>query len=93
MPNELNLNTKVEVLVVTIEDKTYNIPLATSLPLKKAKGLMRLTSKSAEEQFDAFVEFFKEYIDADVVDNLPISALSELAKAWNGANGDSLGES
>lgn len=93
MPNELNLNTNVEVLVVTIEDKTYKIPLAKSLPLKKAKGLMKLTSKSTEEQFDAFVEFFKEYIDADVVDNLPISALTELAKAWNKANGDELGES
>ena len=54
---------------------------------------MKLTSKSTEEQFDAFVEFFKEYIDADVVDNLPISALTELAKAWNKANGDELGES
>ena len=93
MPNELNLNTNVEVLIVTIGDKKYNIPLARSLPLKKAKGLMKLTSKSTEEQFDAFVEFFKEYIDAEVVDNLPISALTELAKAWNSANGDELGES
>lgn len=93
MPDELNLNTKVEVLIVTIGDNTYKIPLAKSLPLKKAKGLMKLTSKSTEEQFDAFVEFFKEYIDADVVDNLPISALTELAKAWNSANGETLGES
>lgn len=93
MPNELNLNTNVEVLVVTIGDKTYKIPLAKFLPLKKAKGLMKLTSKSTEEQFDAFVEFFKEYIDADVVDDLPISALTELAKAWNSANGETLGES
>ena len=51
-----------EVLAVQIKDKTYKIPLATSLPYKKIKSLMKLAKQDGEEQLDAFVEFFKEYI-------------------------------
>lgn len=97
MPNELNLNNKIEVLRVKISDKSYDVPLATSLPYKKVKSLMGLTKKKEEEQMDAFVEFFKDFIDPDVVDNLPMSALTELAKAWSTASetdgGESLGKS
>ena len=42
MPKELNLKGNVEVLVVNIGDKTFKIPLATSLPYKKAKTLVKL---------------------------------------------------
>ena len=43
MPKELNLNnTTKEVLVVKIGDKEYSVPLATSLPFKKAKELIKL---------------------------------------------------
>lgn len=93
MPNELNLTNKVEVLKVTIGEKTYSIPLATSLPYKKVKALIKLSKEKPEEQVDAFVEFFAQYIDREVLDELPMSSLTELAKAWSNANGDELGES
>ena len=32
MPSELNLNSKTEVLRVKISDKSFDVPLATSLP-------------------------------------------------------------
>ena len=97
MPNELNLNSKTEVLRVKISDKSFDVPLATSLPYKKVKSLMGLTKKGEFEQMDAFIDFFKSYIDPDVIDNLPMSALTELAKAWSTASetegGESLGKS
>ena len=84
-----------EVLAVQIKDKTYKIPLATSLPYKKIKSLMKLAKQDGEEQLDAFVEFFKEYIPEDVLEELPMSALNTLAKAWAGKteDGQTLGES
>lgn len=95
MPNELNLNNKLEVLKVTIEDKTYSIPLATSLPYKQVKKLIKLAkNENEEEQLDSFIEFFKQYIDEEVIDNLPMTALTALAKAWTGASGEEeMGES
>lgn len=98
MPNELNLNQNIEVLVVTIGDKKYNVPLATSLPYKKAKALIKLAKKGEDEAMDAFIDFFAQYIPQDVLDELPMSALSQLAKAWSGKSnededGESLGES
>ena len=97
MPKELKLsNQNIEVLKVNIEDKTYTIPLATSLPYKKVKALITLAKKDTEEQLDTFIDFFKEYIPEEVIDELPMSALTELAKAWSGASekesGQSLGE-
>lgn len=84
MPNELNLNNKPsEVLKVTIGDKTYDIPLASSLPYKKVKALIKITKQKDEEQIESFVNFFKQYIPEEVIDELSMSALTDLAKAWS----------
>ena len=96
MPKELNLNSNVEVLVVRIGDKKYNVPLATSLPYKKAKELVKLAKTNEETALDGFVEFFSEYIPPDVLDGLTMNDLTALAKAWTGKTeeegGQSLGE-
>ena len=95
MPKELNLNQDIEVLVVKIGDKSYNVPLASSLSYKKAKELSKLTKANDDEKMDFFLEFFSEYIPMDVLEKLPVSALTELSKAWSGKNeenGESLGE-
>lgn len=84
MPNELNLNNKPnEVLKVTIGDKTYDIPLASSLPYKKVKALIKITKQKDEEQIESFVDFFKQYIPEEVIDELSMSNLTDLAKAWS----------
>ena len=94
---KINLNQNREVLVVSIENKEYKLPLVTSLPYKEVKALIKISKKSDElDQLDAFVDFFKKYIPEDVVDNLSVAALNQLASAWSGANtqeGGSLGES
>ena len=99
MPNELNLNGKVEVLVVTIGDEKYSIPLAADLPYKKTKPLMKMATKwknidlrqgMNEEELDnimdVFFEFFKQYIPLEVLEELSSKSLMALANAWVGAN-------
>ena len=96
MPKELNLNKPNEVLVVHIGDKDYSIPLATSLPYKEAKKLIKLGKTNEEEAIDIFVDFFSKYIPTEVLDELSLANLSALAKAWAGQTetegGQSLGE-
>lgn len=96
MPKELNLDQNIEVLVVSIGDKKYKVPLAKSLPYKKAKALMKLAKTDEEEAIDTFIEFFAQYIPQEVLDELPMSSLTALAKAWTDQteeSGESLGES
>jgi hypothetical protein len=96
MPKELNLNSNVEVLVVNIGDKTFNVPLATSLPYKKAKALLKLAKADEENALDGFLEFFSQYIPSEVLDELTMKDLTALAKAWSGQTekegGQPLGE-
>lgn len=96
MPKELNLNGNVEVLVVNIGDKTFKIPLATSLPYKKAKELVKLAKADEESALDGFLEFFSQYIPTEVLDELTMKDLTALAKAWAGQTekegGQTLGE-
>ena len=99
MPKELNLNTlPVEVLEVTIGEQTYTLPLANALPYSKVKKLIKISkSDDTEEQIDTFIAFFKEYIPEEVIDNLPMTKLTALAKAWGDTSedngGSTLGES
>ena len=99
MPKELNLDTlPVEVLKVTIGNDVYTLPLANSLPYSKVKKLIKISkSDDTEEQIDTFIAFFKEYIPEEVIDNLPMTKLTALAKAWGDTSeengGSTLGES
>ena len=86
MPKELNLNTDKEVLVVKIFDKEYQIPLASSLKVKEVKSLLGLAKLKDDEKLNGFIEFFKVYIPEDVIDELPMSSLTELMNTWSGSS-------
>lgn len=79
---------ETEVLKATIGDKTYSIPLASSLPYVKLKAM---------RENDKVIEFFKEYIPEEVFNSLLTDELMQLVKAWNDATleatGASVGES
>lgn len=87
---EVNIKKKkeTEVLKATIGDKTYSIPLASSLPYVKLKAM---------RENDKVIEFFKEYIPEEVFNDLITDELMQLVKAWNDATleatGASVGES
>ncbi len=84
-------------LTVEINGKTYNIPLATTLKLKEVRKFMKLGKKPEEEQFDFLIDFFSEYLGADLVEEMTISDINELFSLWTKANetagGPQLGES
>ena len=79
---------ETEVLKATIGDKTYSIPLASSLPYVKLKAM---------RDNDKVIEFFKEYIPEEVFNSLLTDELMQFVKAWNDATleatGASVGES
>lgn len=79
---------QIEVLKATIGDKTYSIPLASSLPYVKLKTM---------RTDDKVIEFFKEYIPEEVFNSLFTDEIMQLVKAWNDATkaeqGASVGES
>lgn len=89
MPNELTLNlNEVEVLKINIGDKSYSIPLGTSL---KRKEIAKL--KDEEE----VMKFFESHLGKDIMDNLTIGQIKAIITAWSKAteesSGVSLGES
>lgn len=86
--SELTINRKeVEVLVVNIDDKTYKVPLGTSL---KRKDLAKLNKE------DEVLKFFETYLGKDLMDDLTIGEIKTIVTAWSEAtqkaSGISLGE-
>ena len=79
---------QIDVLKATIGDKTYSIPLASSLPYVKLKTM---------RTDDKVIEFFKEYIPEEVFNSLVTDEIMQLVKGWNDATqaeqGASVGES
>lgn len=80
---ELTLNRKeIEVLTVNIEGKSYNIPLGTSL---KRSEIAQLKTE------DAVMAFFEKHLGKEVMDDLSIGELKQIATAWSDATQKSSG--
>lgn len=89
MPTELNLKRQqIECLQVTIEDKTYKIPLGNSL---KRKELMKLKTEEGQ------IEFLEKYLTKKLMDDLTQGEINTIVEAWakatQEASGMKLGES
>lgn len=85
---ELTLNRKaLEVLKVNIEDKSYSIPLGTSL---KRSELAKLKTE------DEVMKFFEKYLGKELMDDLSIGEIKQIIDAWSEATkkagGVTLGE-
>lgn len=85
---ELNLNRKeLEVLKVNIEDKSFSIPLGTSL---KRSELSNLKTE------DEVMKFFEKYLGKDLMDDLSVGEIKQIIDAWSEATkksgGVTLGE-
>ena len=80
---------KKETLEVRLNDKTYQIPLAGNMSVKDFKEL-RKALKTEDEGM--MIDFLARYMGSEVVESLPMSALTAVIKAWgeasNGAEGD-----
>lgn len=85
---ELTLNRKeVEVLKVNIEEKSFSIPLGTSL---KRSELAKLKTE------EAVMSFFEKYLGKELMDDLSVGEIKQIIDAWSEATkksgGVSLGE-
>ena len=85
---ELTLNRKeLEVLKVNIEDKSYTIPLGTSL---KRSELAKLKTE------DEVMKFFENHLGKELMDDLSIGEIKQIIDAWSEATkksgGVTLGE-
>ena len=85
---EITLNHKeVEVLKVNIEDKSFSIPLGTSL---KRSELAKLKTE------DEVMKFFEKYLGKDLMDDLSVGEIKQIIDAWSEATkksgGVTLGE-
>ena len=85
---ELNLTRKeIEVLKVNIEDKSYSIPLGTSL---KRSELAKLKTE------DEVMKFFEKYLGKELMDDLSVGEIKQIIDAWSEATkkagGVTLGE-
>ena len=85
---ELTLNRKeVEVLKVNIENKSFSIPLGTSL---KRSELAKLKTE------DEVMKFFEKYLGKDLMDDLSVGEIKQIIDAWSEATkksgGVTLGE-
>ena len=79
---------ETDVLRATIGDRTFSIPLASSLPYVQLKEM---------RNSDKVIEFFSNYIPEDVFNTLTTAELMQIVGAWNDATletqGATVGES
>lgn len=73
---------QVEVLKVTIGDKTYTLPLGASVPYRTLKKI------GTEE---GLIEFLEDHIPNDVVDLLTADELRQIVEAWSNATKEQSG--
>ena len=80
---DLTLNRKeVEVLKVNIDDKTYSIPLGTSL---KRAELAKLKTE------DEVMTFFEKYLGKELMEDLSVGEIKQIIDAWSDATKKSVG--
>lgn len=78
----------VQTLTVNIGEKSYEIPLGSSLSIGEAKGL---------DTFEGTLAFYRKHIPSKVLDSLTYAEVNQITKAWaeetQKASQVSLGES
>lgn len=73
-------------------EKVWRLPLMGSLPVKTARRLARLSDAGeGSDMFDAAIEVFDELCPG-LTDEVTMSQLTEVMRAWNEASGVSVGE-
>jgi len=63
----------VQTLTVNIGDKSYDIPLGSSLSIAETKGL---------DTFEGTLAFYGKYIPEEVLGGLTYAEVNQITKAW-----------
>lgn len=84
----LDLNNKaveVEVLEVNIGEATYKIPLGGNMTMKQVNAIQNMSN------VDDVFEMLKRYIPEEVLEELTITQITTIIKAWSDATRESAG--
>jgi hypothetical protein len=77
---EITLKAPKEVLKVNIGDKSFSIPLGSSLPFEK---MMKLTKSKGDERLQMMFDFLAENIPENILSILTMGEISQILKAWS----------
>lgn len=77
---EITLKAPKEVLKVNIGDKSFSIPLGSSLPFEK---MMKLIKSKGDERLQMMFDFLAENIPEDILSILTMGEISQIFKAWS----------
>ena len=75
---EITLKAPKEVLKVNIGDKSFSIPLGSSLPFNK---MVELSKAQGTDRFNLMSELLMEYIPDDV--SLTMGEMAQIVAAWS----------
>lgn len=91
---ELNGQAGGESLTVDIKGVgTYEVPLASAIPVRKALEMRRVAQANDADATLAFmVDYLSEYL-GDALDRITLDDLSQIMLAWTEASGVGMGES
>lgn len=76
---EITLKAPKEVLKVNIGDKSFSIPLGSSLPFEK---MVKITKSKGDDRLQIMFEFLAEYIPEDIMSMLTMGEVSQILTAW-----------
>lgn len=83
MPKELTLKKKeVDCLKVNIENKSYMIPLGTSLPLKELSKL---------DNQNEVMKFFEKHLGKEVMESITVDDFKQIVEVWSEATKEASG--
>lgn len=76
---EITLKAPKEVLKVNIGDKSFSIPLGSSLPFEK---VVKLTKSKGDDRLQLMFDFLAEHIPSDIMSLLTMGEVSQIFNAW-----------
>ena len=76
---EITLKAPKEVLKVNIGDRSFSIPLGSSLPFEK---MVEMTKSKGSDRLQLMFNLLAEYIPEDIMKMLTMGEVSQILTAW-----------
>lgn len=85
---EVNIEQSKESICFNYKDKSFEVPLASSLPFE---ALVGFRSGSNQEKYDKMIAFLKQYIPSEIYAEMTSGELMQVLKAWSKASEEDAG--
>lgn len=80
---EVTIGQERETIRFNYKDTSFDIPLASSLPLQE---LTKFRSGSTQERYNNMIAFLEQYIPLEVYAAMTSGELMQVIKAWSSAS-------